>query len=282
MAFSDLRRGVSPRVEIRGVSQTYTTDDGSPVLAVEPTTLTVEPGEFVCIVGPSGCGKSTMLKMLAGFMPPTTGDILLDGNEVKKPGPDRGVVFQHATLYPWMTVRENVELPGKFQGANKDQVQENAEYYLEMVGLQDFMDRKPYELSGGMQQRCQIARSLAANPEILLMDEPFGALDPLTREKIQLELLRIWRSSKRTVFFITHSVEEAVFIGTRVIVMKARPGAVMKDIKIDLPRGEAHPDGGTWDDNNIRSHEQFIELRTEISQAIYAAQGVETSQVATH
>ncbi|MDO4911210.1 MAG: ABC transporter ATP-binding protein [Corynebacterium sp.] len=267
MAFSDYRRGVSPTVEMRGISQTYTTGDGEKVLALKETTLTVDPGEFVCIVGPSGCGKSTMMNMLAGFMPPSTGDILLDGAEVTGPGKERGVVFQRANLYPWMTVRENVELYGKFQKISKKEREETAEHYLKMVGLQDFMDRRPYELSGGMQQRCQIARVLAADPEVILMDEPFGALDPFTREMIQLELLQIWREKKRTVFFITHSVDEAVFLATRVLVMSARPGRVIEDIKIDVR------EGGTIPDDKVRATDAFHHLRDEIAAAIYAAQG---------
>lgn len=262
-------------MELRGVGQVYTTDSGAQVEALTSTDLTIEPGEFVCLVGPSGCGKSTLLNMIAGFLPPTSGDILLDGAEVEGPGPDRGVVFQKANLYPWLTVQENVELAGKYKKVPKAQRAEHAAKYLEMVGLAQFAQSKPYELSGGMQQRAQIARVLAAEPDILLMDEPFGALDALTRERIQLELLNIWRSGTRTVIFITHSVDEAVFLSTRTLVMSARPGRIIEDVAVNIPL----PDD--VDPGQKRSHPEFQRLRDHIAQAIYAAQGASTSKAST-
>ncbi len=269
MAISFTRnKDTSPRVTLDNVSQTYKTDGGE-ILALQTTNLNVEPGEFVCIVGPSGCGKSTLLKMIAGFMPPTTGEILLNGKEVKKPGRDRGVVFQSANLYPWRSVKENVTLFGEFQHMPKTEREEIADHFLAMVGLEDFKDRAPYELSGGMQQRCQIARVLAADPEIILMDEPFGALDPMTREVLQKELLQIWRAKKRTVFFITHSVEEAVFLSTRTLVMSARPGKIIRDMHISI--GD-----GSLNDDEMRRHPDFHRLCNEIEDAIYEAQGVTT------
>ncbi|MGP9723311.1 ABC transporter ATP-binding protein [Corynebacterium sp. AOP40-9SA-29] len=266
-----------PRVVLDQVSQTYTTDAGDHVLALTETSTTVEPGEFVCIVGPSGCGKSTLLKMIAGFLEPTTGQVLLDDTEVTDPGPDRGVVFQHANLYPWMTVRENVELAGRFQNEPKAQRRATAEHFLEMVNLTEFADQRPYELSGGMQQRAQIARVLAGSPEILLMDEPFGALDALTRETMQEELLRIWRRDRRTVFFITHSVDEAVLLGTRVWVMSARPGRILENLSVQI----GDPADPTLDLGELRGNPRFHELREYIADAIYAAQGATTSHAST-
>lgn len=266
-----------PRLVLDAVSQTYTTDSGDKVLALQDTSTVVEPGEFVCIVGPSGCGKSTLLKMIAGFLEPTTGHVLLDDEAVTEPGPDRGVVFQHANLYPWMTVRENVELAGKFRKVPKAERRKTAELYLDMVNLSEFADQRPYELSGGMQQRAQIARVLAGSPEILLMDEPFGALDALTRETMQEELLRIWRRDRKTVFFITHSVDEAVLLGTRVWVMSARPGRILEDLSVQI--GDPH--APSLDLGELRGEKRFHELREHIADAIYAAQGATTSNAST-
>lgn len=262
----------SPVIEIDNVTQTYSTDKGEQILALSETNLVVEPGEFVCIVGPSGCGKSTMLKMIAGFLEPSTGEIRLNGNAISKPGKDRGVVFQHANLYPWMSVRENVALYGVFQNIPKKERTATAEKYLAMVGLEDFMDRKPYELSGGMQQRCQIARVLAANPEIVLMDEPFGALDPHTRERLQLELLDIWRELRRTYFFITHSVEEAVLLSTRTLVMSPRPGRVIKDLRIEI--GD-----GTLSDEEKLEHPDFARYCKEITSLIRETEDALTEEL---
>lgn len=259
-----------PRVELVRVSQRYTTDSGDIVHALADTTLTVEPGEFVCIVGPSGCGKSTLMEVLAGFLRPTGGLARVGGLPVTGPGRDRGVVFQQPNLYPWLTVRRNVELGSKLHGVPAAVRRATAEHFLRMVGLEQFMDRKPYELSGGMQQRCQIARVLANDPEVILMDEPFGALDALTRERLQVELLQIWRERKKTVFFITHSVEEAIFLGTRVLVMSARPGRVILDRRIEISAHAGRPLGA-----EMRSMPEFVRLRDEVSAAIYEAQGVQ-------
>ncbi len=202
---------------------------GAEVQALAPTSLTVEPGELVAIVGPSGCGKTTLLQLLAGFLAPTEGVVEVGGAPVRGPSPQRGVVFQQANLYPWMTVRANVALGPRLRGAKAAQRRAIADRWLELVGLSEFAEAAPYELSGGMQQRCQIARVLANDPAIMLLDEPFGALDALTRERLQDELLAIWRGSGKTAFFITHSVEEAVYLGTRVLVMSPRPGRVVFD-----------------------------------------------------
>ncbi|MFF5793398.1 ABC transporter ATP-binding protein [Paeniglutamicibacter sp. NPDC012692] len=265
------------RVVLDNISQRYTTDSGDTVHAVSDTSITVESGEFVCIVGPSGCGKSTLMDMLAGFLTPTQGTVTIGGEKVLGPGQDRGVVFQQPNLYPWLSVRKNVELGLKLRKIPASVRQDEAKRYLKMVGLEQFMDRKPYELSGGMQQRCQIARVLANDPEIILMDEPFGALDALTRERMQVELLEIWRKRKKTVFFITHSVEEAIFLGTRVLVMSARPGRIILDEAINISDENGSPLGA-----ELRSAPEFVRLRDKVSTAIYEAQGVTGISPAQH
>ncbi len=233
------------------------------VPALDTTDLTIEPGEFVTLAGPSGCGKTTLLRLLAGFMLPTEGSVQVGGREVKGPGEDRGVVFQAPTLFPWLTVRGNVELGPRLRHVpNKDR-SAHSERFLEMVGLTDFADHRPYELSGGMQQRCQIARVLANDPDIILMDEPFGALDALTRERLQNELLEIWRETGKTILFITHSVDEAVFLGSRVLVMSPRPGRIVFDEPAVFTHGSERvaPE-------EIRSLSEFVELRERVRSAI--------------
>lgn len=252
------------KIRFELVSKVYPTDDGKPVVALSETSLTISEGEFVCVVGPSGCGKSTLMQMLAGFHRPSSGRVLLDGVEVRRPDAERGVVFQQANLYPWLTTRANVELGPRIRGVGKAERRTQAESYLSMVGLAAFADRKPYELSGGMQQRAQIARVLVNDPEVILMDEPFGALDALTRERMQIELLQIWRERRKTLFFITHDIEEAVFLGTRVLVMSARPGRVIMDLRIDLPDGIPSAER--------RTHPAFVEARDTLTDAIYRAQ----------
>lgn len=202
---------------------------GTPVPALDRIDLTLEPGELVTLAGPSGCGKTTLLRLIAGFLPPSTGRVTFGGEQVRGPGEERGVVFQQPTLFPWLTVRRNVELGPKLRGVPAAERAEIADRYLHLVGLQDFGKHRPYELSGGMQQRCQIARVLANEPDVVLMDEPFGALDALTRERLQEELLEIWQATGRTILFITHSVDEAVFLGSRVLVMSPRPGRIVFD-----------------------------------------------------
>lgn len=197
--------------------------------ALGPIDLTIEPGEFVAIVGPSGCGKSTLLSLLAGFFEPTEGAITVDGAPITGPDPQRGLVFQQPNLYPWYSVRDNVALGPRLQGASKTDRLKVADEHLRLVGLADFADAKPYELSGGMQQRAQIARVLVNDPQLMLLDEPFGALDAMTREHLQHELHAIWRGSGKSAVFITHSVDEAVFLGTRVLVMSPRPGRLVFD-----------------------------------------------------
>ncbi len=209
---------------------------GQQVLAIDDLSLAVEEGEFVSIVGPSGCGKSTFLHMVGGFEPITQGAISVAGRFVSAPGPDRGMLFQDYALFPWRTVLGNVGWSLELAGVSKQERLERAEYYLDMVGLSAFRNAYPSELSGGMQQRIALARVLAFEPTMLLMDEPFGALDAQTREIMQEELTTIWQSHKRTVLFVTHDIEEAVYLSDRVIVFSARPGRLKADIAIDLPR----------------------------------------------
>lgn len=247
---------------IDGVEQ-YFGAKGTSVQALSRIDLVIEPGQFVCLAGPSGCGKTTLLRLIAGFMTPTKGKITVDGKAVRKPGPDRGMVFQAPTLYPWMTVRGNVELGLKYQHVPKAKRREDSDKYLKMVGLSDFDQRRPYELSGGMQQRCQIARVLASDPEFVLMDEPFGALDALTRERLQEELLTIWRATGKTIIFITHSVEEAVFLGSRVLVMSPRPGEIVLDVDSLITH-----DGKNLPVSELRSDPEFIKLRDQVRDAI--------------
>ena len=205
-------------------------------LAVDKTEVTIEAGEFVCILGPSGCGKSTLLNAIAGYVKPSEGAVTVDGDTVHKPGPDRGMVFQQYSLLPWKTVYENVAFGPKMAGHSRTESGSIANTFLELVGLKKFGDRYPAELSGGMQQRVGIARALANYPSVLLMDEPFGALDAQTRLMMQESLLEIWRKFGTTVVFVTHDVDEAVFLADRVLIMSAAPGRIIEDVRIDLPR----------------------------------------------
>jgi NitT/TauT family transport system ATP-binding protein len=201
--------------------------------AVEETSIQVQPGEFVCILGPSGCGKSTLLNTVAGYVKPNSGEVRVDGQPVKGPGPDRGMVFQQYSLFPWKTVKENVAFGPKIAGQPADSV---ANTFLDMVGLTRFANRYPAELSGGMQQRVGIARALANYPRVLLMDEPFGALDAQTRVMMQENLLKIWNDFGTTVIFVTHDVDEAIFLADRVLIMSASPGRIIADLPVELPR----------------------------------------------
>jgi len=225
----------SPLIRIGGLQKIYAANTASPVHALSSIDLDIADGEFVAVVGPSGCGKSTLLRILAGLDDHDGGDLTLAGQSVSGPSTDVGFVFQAANLLPWLTVRDNVRLPLRVGKAAKA-VAADIDALLDMTGLADFGHRYPYELSGGMQQRAGICRALARNPKILLMDEPFGALDALTRERMNLELQRIWRTSGKTIVLITHSISEAVFLGDRVVVMSARPGRVVADITIPIPR----------------------------------------------
>ncbi len=198
--------------------------------------LEVHPFEFVSLVGPSGCGKTTFLRILDGLIPYDSGQILLDGKSVIKPGPDKGFVFQDSSLLPWRTVMNNIILGLELQGVDKKEARKKTERYISLVGLKGFETHYPHELSGGMQQRVNLARALIVDPEVLLMDEPFASLDAQTREIMQLELLRIWREAKKTVIFVTHQIEEAIYLADRVVVFSARPAKITEIVKIEIPR----------------------------------------------
>ncbi|MEM7472541.1 MAG: ABC transporter ATP-binding protein [Pseudomonadota bacterium] len=223
------------QIEIKDVSITF--GSGAEAHhAVETTSITIEPGDFVCILGPSGCGKSTIMNAVAGYVTPTEGEVRVDGELITKPGQDRGMVFQQYSLLPWKTVYENVAFGPRMAGRGRAEAGSIANTFLNMVGLSNFGDRYPAELSGGMQQRVGIARALANYPSVLLMDEPFGALDAQTRLMMQENLLSIWKKFGTTVLFVTHDVDEAVFLADRVLVMSAAPGRIMHDLKVELPR----------------------------------------------
>ena len=220
---------------VNGVTKTFQMGADS-VQALRSVNLTIDKGEFVCLIGASGCGKSTLLRIIAGFEQPTSGAVSLYENAITAPGSDRGMVFQDYALFPWMTVRENISFGPRQKGMAKKYVDQITDEYLNRVGLAKFAQRFPQQLSGGMKQRVAIARVLANECEVLLMDEPFGALDALTRESLQQELLDIWARTKVTVIFVTHSVEEAVLLSDRVVVMTAGPGRIEADIAIELAR----------------------------------------------
>jgi NitT/TauT family transport system ATP-binding protein len=222
-------------VALQGVAREYVTRRGR-VLAVEDMSIQVREREFVAILGPSGCGKSTLLKMIAGLLPPSRGTVLVDGQPVTEPLERLGMVFQSPVLLRWRTVINNVLFPAEALGQRNKAMRERALALLELVGLKGFEQRYPHELSGGMAQRVSLARALLLDPRLLLMDEPFGALDALTRDEMGFELLRIWQERPKTVVFVTHSISESVLLADRVLVMTARPGKLALDLKIDLPR----------------------------------------------
>ena len=222
-------------ITISGVNKIFTTGERD-VIALKNIDLAIPDGQFVCLLGPSGCGKSTLLNAVAGFSLPTTGSIVAGGKTVTGPGPDRGMVFQEYALFPWMTVEQNVAFGLEIKGIDASTIEQRVLALLETLGLKDFRARFPKDLSGGMRQRVAIARILALDSPIMLMDEPFGALDALTRRNLQDELLRIWGELKKTILFVTHSIEEAIYLADRIVVMTYRPGTVKRDILVDLPR----------------------------------------------
>jgi len=236
------------------VTKRFGTGDNA-VQALEPISLDIAENAFVCLVGPSGCGKSTLLNILAGFEKPTTGQALMDGTPVRGPDPRRGVVFQQGALFTWMSVRDNVAFGPLATGKPSAEAGRIADRYLEMVGLTAFAKRYPYELSGGMQQRVGIARALANDPEILLMDEPFAALDAQTRELLQEEIKRIWQSTRKTVLWITHSIEEALFLATDIVVMSARPGRI---------KARLAPQFALSEDPAVVASVEFVRMKAEI------------------
>lgn len=221
---------------IRNLTRSFARDDGSTLTAIEEVNLTISQEEFVCVLGPSGCGKTTLLRMVAGLDFATSGDILLDGEPIRGPNPKVGIVFQEYSLFPWRNVIDNVAFGLEMLGVGREERYQRADKYLELVGLSQFSRSYPSELSGGMRQRVAVARALALDPVVLLMDEPFGALDAQTRNLLQKELLEIWEKTKKTIMFVTHSVDEAVFLADRLIVLTPRPGQVCEVIPIDLDR----------------------------------------------
>jgi NitT/TauT family transport system ATP-binding protein len=225
-----------PKVFLNGISLSYKTNDGTRLLALDNIHLKVRPGEFVCVVGPSGCGKSTLLHLIAGLHHLTCGSVLVDDKPVDGPGTDRILIFQELGLFPWLTVGQNVEFGMKMKGIAKAERIEKTQYYLRLVHLSQFKDSYTHELSGGMRQRVALARALATEPDVLLMDEPFAALDAQTRDLLHDELERIWAETGRTIIFVTHNVREAVRLGDRVVLMTFRPGRVKREFPIDLPR----------------------------------------------
>ncbi len=228
------------KIKIQNIKKTF--ESGNKVVALKDINLNINENEFAVILGPSGCGKSTLLYLLAGFEKPTNGKIFLDGKKIKKPGPDRGFVFQDFALYPWKTVLKNVTFGLELKGVSKQEAAKKSMEYIRMVGLEGFENAYPHTLSGGMKQRVGIARALAYHPEVLLMDEPFGALDAQTRKQMQIELEKIWEKTKKTVVFVTHSVIEAVYLADRVFVITARPGKVKGIVEVNLPRPRNYTD----------------------------------------
>jgi NitT/TauT family transport system ATP-binding protein len=224
------------KISLNGVSRSYVRNQGGHVDALVDINLQVRFGEFLCIVGPSGCGKSTLLHLIAGLDKPTSGEILLNGRKVKAPGPDRILIFQDLGLFPWLTVRENVEFGLKMKGVTKREIRSISHYYLHLVSLSQFEDSYIHQLSGGMRQRVALARSLAIQPDVLLMDEPFAALDAQTRDLLHDELERIWKETRQTIIFVTHNVREAARLGDRVVVLTFRPGRIKSEFRVDLPR----------------------------------------------
>lgn len=256
-------------LSIQGVSRTFTNAKGVATQALLPVDLEVRENDFVTILGPSGCGKSTMLRIVAGLDFPTTGQVMLDGHVVEGPGADRGMVFQSYTLFPWLTVEQNIRFGLREKGVSEAVQKERSSYFIAKVGLRGFEQHFPKQLSGGMQQRTAIARALANDPTILLMDEPFGALDNQTRVLMQELLLGIWESERKTVLFVTHDIDESIFMANRVAVFSARPGRIKSDIAVNLP----HPRHYT-----IKTSPEFMALKARLTEEIRA----ETIAAAAH
>ena len=249
----------SVKVKIDSVRKVFNTRNGE-MIALNGVDLDIKENEFICVVGPSGCGKSTLLNIIAGLSEPTSGNVFCDGKEVNGTGTERGVVFQQYALFPWLTVKKNVMFGLKLKGIKGKEAEEIAMKYLKMVQLEDFANHYPKELSGGMKQRVAIARAYAVNPSILLMDEPFGALDAQTRAQLQQELLETWEKERKTCFFITHDVDEAIILAQKVIIMSARPGRIKEIVDIDIPYPR---------NQETRMAPRFIELKNYIWGQVY-------------
>ena len=267
-----------PKVSLQGISLSYKTHDGSQLLALDNINLSVRPGEFLCIVGPSGCGKSTLLHLIAGLHSASAGKVLVDDKTVAGPGTDRILIFQELGLFPWLTVAENVEFGMKMKGISKEERREKIEHYLRLVHLSQFKGSYTHQLSGGMRQRVALARALASEPDVLLMDEPFAALDAQTRDLLHDELERIWAETGRTIIFVTHNVREAVRLGDRVALLTFRPGRVKREYVIDLPRPRHLEDVSVAQ----TAREILDDLREEINKSLeaeYAREEVPTGNV---
>jgi NitT/TauT family transport system ATP-binding protein len=250
-----------PVVQLHGIDKVFSRGDQPATIALEEIDLDIRMGEFVSLIGPSGCGKSTLLRIIGDLIAPTRGTVVVNGKPADQARRDRdyGMVFQAPVLFEWRTVEDNVKLPLEIQGASAAKRTARAKEMLELVELGDFLGHYPWQLSGGMQQRVAIARALAFEPAILLMDEPFGALDEMTRERMNSEVLRIWERTGTTVVFVTHSIPEAVFLSSRVVVMSARPGRITKVIDVDLPRPR---------NEDTRETRRYFELVTEVREAL--------------
>ena len=247
------------KLKIEHVRQVFQTRNGE-LVSLNDVDLDIYENEFVCVVGPSGCGKSTLLNIIAGLLKPTEGKVYCNGEEVKGTGVDRGVVFQQYALFPWLTVEKNVMFGLKLQGQSSKEAKQTAMKYIDMVQLGEFVNHYPKELSGGMKQRVAIARAYAANPQVLLMDEPFGALDAQTRAQLQSDLLETWERERKTCFFITHDVEEAILLAQRVIVMSARPGRIKAVLDVDIPYPRTQ---------ETKLSPEFLRLRNRIWEQVY-------------
>ncbi len=247
------------KVKIDNVKKIYNSRNGE-MIALNGVSLDIYENEFICVVGPSGCGKSTLLNIIAGLLEPSSGKVYCDGKEVVGTGTERGVVFQQYALFPWMTVKKNVMFGLNLQGIKGAEAEEKAMKYIKMVQLEDFLDHYPKELSGGMKQRVAIARAYAVNPSVLLMDEPFGALDAQTRTQLQSELLETWEKERKTCFFITHDVDEAIILAQKVIIMSARPGRIKEIVDINIPYPRTQ---------ETKMAPEFLELKNHIWSQVY-------------
>ncbi len=257
------RAPAAAKIRIVAVRHHYRMDDGRPLLALDDVSFEVTENEVVTVVGPSGCGKSTLIHIIAGLVRPSAGEVRVDGQRVRGPGRDRGVVFQELAILPWRTVRRNIGHGLEIARVPRAERERIVDRYIELVGLRGFEDRYPHELSGGMKQRVAVARTLAADPKVILMDEPFAAVDAQTRITLQEELLRISVVTMKTILFVTHSVDEAVFLGDRVMVLTRRPGRVKESVTVPLPRG-----GRSWD--VVNRDRRFLEVRDHVLQAVRA------------
>jgi len=252
-----------PILEISALSKSFQGPSGR-IIALKSASLTIHKGEFICLIGASGCGKSTLLRLIGGFEKPSAGSVKMWGLAVAEPGPSRGMVFQDYGLFPWLTVRGNIAFGPKARKVPRGQALRTADRFMEMVGLTQFANAFPHQLSGGMKQRVAIARVLANDAEVVLMDEPFGALDAMTRERLQEDLLDLWQKTKLTIIFVTHAIEEAILLADRIIVMSPRPGQIQSDNRVSLPRPR---DVSSTEFNTIRRHLSSLLARAHVTHA---------------